>query len=160
MSSLARVRSGGILRRGRSSTRRSSTSTARIFYSERQSKRPRENENKSRSNRDLRRVASRRHVRPLVLLGTLLSRTPTGDLFVANVDQVADADYPKMKLSLRSRDYLPPGFKPLSLISPLSLASRIYFRKPICSDITHCDKLSMDNRLHIIRLSRNNFILI
>lgn len=61
-----------------------------------------------------------------VPLGTLLSRTPTGDPFVANVDQVADVDYPKMKLSLRSRDYLPPGFKPLSLISPLSLASRIY----------------------------------
>lgn len=60
MSSFSRVRSGGILRRGRSS----STSTARIFYSERQSKRPREKENKSRSNRDLRVATTRPLSRP------------------------------------------------------------------------------------------------
>lgn len=66
VSSLSRVRSQGSPERSRFSTRRLDDDCEN-FYSRRQSKCPRENENKSRSNRHLRRGASRRIVttRPL-----------------------------------------------------------------------------------------------
>lgn len=122
----------------------------------------RENENKSRSNRHL--VTTRPFLSSFSVRfypGPTRRRDP-----FANVDEVVDAKYPKMKLSLRSRGYLLPVFKPREkapLISHLSLAFRIYF--PIFSRsfvemVLRYNGCIVVNRrqirFQIIRLPRNN----